>query len=369
MSKDYYTILGVSKTANDDEIKSAYRNLAKQYHPDKNQGNKEAEEKFKNISEAYEVLKDPQKRSMYDQGAYNPQGGGNPFGEGFGGFGGGFGGGNAGGFGGFFEDIFEEMMGGGRGRGQAQQSQRGNDLLYTLNITLEEAFSGDEKEIKINKLSSCETCSGSGANGSVEYDNCKACGGRGKVRRQNGFFAVEQICGSCGGAGKTIKNPCKTCSGEGRVNKIKTLMVKIPHGIDNGMKIRLSNEGEAGRRGAKSGDLYIMVNIAPHSVFVRKSNDLFLNISIPMLTATLGGDITIKTIDNSEIDITIPEGIQSGQRIRIKEKGMKVLNGAKRGDLYVDVAVETPLKLSKAQKQTLKDLFPEVEKKAKILPR
>ncbi len=373
MAKDYYKILGVGKNASEDELKSAYRNLAKEHHPDKNQGNKEAEAKFKEISEAYDVLKDPQKKAMYDQGAYDPQNaGGNPFGGGGNPFGNGFGGGNHFGGGGFsFEDIFDEMLGGGGGRRQQKAGpQAGSDLLYTLNITLEDAFLGNEREIKVTKLSSCDTCKGKGAEGSIEYATCGTCEGRGKIRKKSAFFSIEQVCGTCSGVGKNIKNPCKTCKGEGRLNKPKTLLVQIPAGVDNGMKIRLSGEGEAGQVGARAGDLYIVINIVPHKVFARKLDDLYMSISVPMVVAALGDAINIITIDDKELEITVPEGIQSGQRIRIKDRGFKNVNSSKKGDLYIDVNVETPNKLSKEQKKALEDLFAKnTEKKYKVLNR
>jgi molecular chaperone DnaJ len=373
MAKDYYKVLGVDKNASEDDLKSAYRKLAKEYHPDKNQGNKDAEAKFKEISEAYDVLKDPQKKSMYDQGAYDPQnsGAGNPFGGGNP-FGNGFGGGNPFGGGGFsFEDIFDEMLGGGGGRRQQKSGpQAGSDLLYTLNITLEDAFLGNEREIKVTKLSSCDTCKGKGAEGSVEHTTCSHCEGRGKIRKKSAFFSIEQVCGSCAGVGRMIKNPCKTCRGEGRLNKPKTLVVQIPSGVDNGMKIRLSGEGEAGQAGARSGDLYIVISIVPHKTFTRKLDDLYMSISVPMFVAALGDTINITTIDSKELEITVPEGIQSGQRIRIKDRGFKGVNTNKKGDLYIDVNVETPNKLSKEQKKALEDLFAKNgDKKHKVLSR
>ncbi len=355
MSKNYYDILGVSKGASDAELKSAYRKLAMQYHPDKNPNNKEAEQKFKDLSEAYEVLKDPQKRSMYDRGAYNPQGGAGGFG-GFGGFSnGGFGGE---GFGSFFEDMFEEMLGGNRGGSRRTRGpQKGNDLLYNLSITLEEAFFGVEKEIKITKLCQCDKCSGKGTTGSIEYGVCKDCAGRGKVRRKAGFFSVEQVCSSCNGEGKTIKNPCNVCVGSGRIKKDKNLLVNIPKGIDSEMRVRLSGEGEAGMQGGQSGDLYVGVNVINNTSFVRKNNDLYIQFSIPIIVATLGDALTLKTIDKKEVEVVIPEGISTGQRVRLKDKGMPIVNSKSYGDLYIDIFVETPANLTKDQKNLLKEHF------------
>ncbi|MDR2007722.1 MAG: molecular chaperone DnaJ [Alphaproteobacteria bacterium] len=360
MSKDFYETLGVAKNATDAEIKSAYRKKAMQYHPDKNPNNKEAEHKFKEVSEAYEVLKDADKRANYDRGGYNPHGnydngfgGGNPFGGGFNG---------GAGFGGFgdMNDIFEEIFGGGGGRRRGAQSQRvrrGSDLLYNLSITLEEAYWGVEKDISITNLYKCPDCNGNGAKGTPEYTTCPDCNGKGKVKKRMGFFSVDQICGRCNGEGKILKNPCNTCHGDGRIKKNKTLAIKIPAGIDNNMRIKLNGEGEAGTQGSPAGDLFVAVSIFPNNVFKRQHDDLHMDIAIPMVVATLGDKIKMKTIDGKEIELSIPEGIQAGQTLRVRGKGMSVLHHSSYGDLYVNISVETPSKLSSEQKDALRAAF------------
>ena len=357
MSIDYYQILGVSKGASDDELKTAYRKKAMEHHPDKNKGDPDSEKRFKEVNEAYDVLKDPKKKAMYDAGAYDPSNSAGYNQSNSGGFGG------FEGFGGFsgFEDIFEQMMGGGSRR--RQEPEKGSDLLYNLSISLEDAYNGIEKEITINTYCKCSVCSGSGANGMPEYVACSACGGRGKVRKKAGFFSVEQVCNACYGVGRSIKNACKKCSATGREKRNRTLNVKIPAGIENGMRVRLTGEGEAGMNGVRAGDLYVSVNITPNYTFSRQHSDLFMQVSIPMSLASLGDTITIKTIDGSEIEVKIPAGVNSGQRIRIKDKGMKNLNNNSKGDLYIDILVETPAKLSKDQAEALKKLFPIDEKK------
>ncbi len=354
MSKNYYDILGVSKSATADELKKAYRKLAMKHHPDKNPGDKAAEEKFKEISHAYDVLSDEQKRAAYDRyghDAFNQGGMGNA------------GGGMGGGAGGFdfssgFADIFEDlfgMSGGRRGSGEASASTRGADLRYNLSVTLEEAFNGKSETIKITTAASCDTCSGSGgANGSKPI-NCSTCNGSGRVRATQGFFTVERTCTSCGGMGKTIKDPCKTCAGSGRVRKEKTLSVSIPAGVEEGTRIRLSGEGEVGVRGGVAGDLYIFVSVKQHPLFIRDGADIHCNIPIKMTTATLGGAIEVPTIDGSRVKITIPEGTQNGHQMRLRGKGMSILRAGSRGDMYIHTMVETPIKLSKKQKDLLKE--------------
>lgn len=351
MSKNYYDILGVSKSANADDLKKAYRKLAKQYHPDQNKGNKDAEEKFKEISHAYDVLSDDQKRAAYDRYGHDA------FTQG--GMGGAGGGAGAGGFdfSAGFADIFEDLfgMGGGRRGGNESAATRGADLRYNLNVTLEEAFNGKNETIKITTAASCETCSGSGgANGSKPV-NCGTCNGSGRIRATQGFFTVERTCTSCGGVGKTIKDPCKTCAGSGRTRKEKTLAVNIPAGVEEGTRIRLSGEGEVGVRGGATGDLYIFVGIKPHTLFVRDGADIHCNIPIAMTTAALGGAIEVPTIDGSRVKVTIPEGTQHGHQMRLRGKGMSILRASSRGDMYIHTMVETPIKLSKKQKELLKE--------------
>ncbi len=352
MAKNYYEILGVSKSASQDELKKSYRKLAMQYHPDKNAGNKEAEEKFKEISHAYDILSDEQKRAAYDRYGHEA------FNQG--GMGGASGGAGAGGFdfSSGFADIFEDLfgMGGGRrGGGESQSTARGADLRYNLSISLEEAFTGKSETIKITTAASCDTCSGSGgANGSKPV-SCITCNGSGRVRATQGFFTVERTCSSCGGMGKIIKDPCKTCAGSGRVRKEKTLSVNIPAGVEEGTRIRLSGEGEVGVRGGPTGDLYIFVSVKNHGLFARDGADIHCNIPIKMTTAALGGSIEVPTIDGTRIKVTIPEGTQHGHQMRLRGKGMSILRAGSRGDMYIHTLVETPVRLSKKQKELLKE--------------
>jgi molecular chaperone DnaJ len=353
MAKNYYEILGVSKTASQDELKKAYRKLAMKYHPDKNAGNKEAEEKFKEISHAYDILSDEQKRAAYDRYGHDA------FTQG--GMGGSAGGGA--GMGGFdfssgFADIFEDLfgMGGGRSRGgEAQSAARGSDLRYNLSVTLEEAFSGKSETIKITTAASCDTCHGSGGADGSKPVICSTCSGSGRVRATQGFFTVERTCATCGGMGKTIKDPCKTCAGSGRVRKEKTLSVNIPPGVEEGTRIRLSGEGEVGIRGGPTGDLYIFVSVKQHPLFIRDAADIHCNIPIKMTTATLGGSIEVPTIDGARVKVTIPEGTQHGHQMRLRGKGMSILRAGSRGDMYIHTLVETPIRLSKKQKELLKE--------------
>lgn len=348
MSKDYYQILGVPRTATPDELKKAYRKLAMKHHPDRNPGDKASEEKFKELSHAYDVLSDEQKRAAYDRYGHDAftQGGM----------------GGAGGAGGFdfssgFADIFEDLFGMGRQRGssEASASSRGADLRYNLNITLEEAFTGKTETIKITTAASCETCNGSGGAGSSKPVTCSNCNGSGRIRSSQGFFTVERTCTSCGGMGKTIKDPCKTCAGSGRVRKEKTLSVNIPAGVEEGTRIRLSGEGEVGLRGGTAGDLYIFIGIKAHGLFVRDGADIHCNIPIRMTTATLGGSIEVPTIDGTRVKVTIPEGTQHSHQMRLRGKGMSILRAGSRGDMYIHTLVETPIRLNKKQKELLKE--------------
>ena len=353
MSKrDYYEILGVAKTASADEIKKAYRALAMKHHPDRNPGNKEAETKFKEATEAYEVLKDEQKRSGYDQFGHDA-------GAGRGGFGGG--GGGSEGF--DFNDIFSNFsdifgdMGGRQQTKKRSAAQRGSDIRYNLEISLEEAFRGTAEKISFTIPAACEPCHGSGAQGGEKAVDCATCKGSGKIRAQQGFFIVERTCTTCGGVGQTIKNPCKTCRGEGRVNKDKTLSVKIPAGVEEGNRIRLSGEGEAGQRGGPSGDLYVYLTIRKHQFFTRKGDDIHFEIPLKFTTAALGGAIEIPTIDGTKASLKIPEGAQNHDQFRLKSRGMSVINsGGRRGDMFVKINIETPVKLSSEERELLMKL-------------
>ena len=354
MSKrDYYEILGVAKGASADEIKKAYRKLAMQHHPDRNPGNKDAETKFKEATEAYEVLKDDQKRAGYDQYGHDAaQGGGR----------GGFGGG--GGMDGFdFNDIFSNFsdifgdMGGRQQTKKRSAAQRGSDIRYNLEISLEEAFRGTAEKISFTIPSACEPCKGSGAQSGERPVDCPTCKGSGKIRAQQGFFIVERACTTCGGVGQTIKNPCKTCRGEGRVNKEKTLSVKIPAGVEEGNRIRLSGEGEAGQRGGPTGDLYVYLSIKKHQFFTRKGDDIHFEIPLKFTTAALGGAIEIPTIDGTKASLKIPEGAQNHDQFRLKSRGMSVINsGGRRGDMFVKINIETPVKLSSEERELLMKL-------------
>ncbi len=365
--EDYYKVLGVQKGANADELKKAYRKLAMQYHPDKNPGDKTSEQKFKEINEAYDVLKDDQKRAAYDRfghGAFD-MGSRGPGAAGPGG---------AGGFSGFsganFGDIFEEMFGdimGGRNRGGANGARRGADTSFEQDITLEEAFKGKDVTIKVPSWSSCADCSGSGAEKDSKTETCGGCHGSGRVRAQQGFFTVERTCPTCNGAGNVIKNPCKTCSGAGRTRKEKTLQVTIPAGIEDGVRIRLTGEGEAGVRGGPSGDLYVLLSVKPHRFFQREGADLFCRVPVSINTVALGGSIEVPTIEGKRTNITIPAGTQTGQQFRLRGKGMSIMKRQERGDLFVEVAVETPVNLTKKQKELLKE-FEEAGPSAKTNP-
>lgn len=350
MSKDFYKVLGVEKTASADDIKKAYRKLALQYHPDKNKDDKKAEEKFKEISEAYDVLKDEQKRAAYDR-----------FGSAaFDGSMGGGGAGAAGGFSGFggFSDIFEDMFGdfmGQRGGGRGA-STRGSDVQYTLEISLEDAFKGKEVSIKIPLNETCDACSGSGAEGDESAQKCTTCDGMGRIRQQQGFFTIERTCPTCGGVGTFIKNPCKKCGGAGRVQKQKNLKVKIPAGVEHGRRIRLAGEGEAGVRGGAKGDLYILIAIKPHKLFKREAANLYCRVPIPVTRAALGGDIDVPTIEGASASVKIPAGTQTGQQFRLRGKGMSLLRSENRGDMYIEIFVETPVNLDRSQQNLMEQL-------------
>ena len=359
MEKDYYELLGLQKGATDVEIKKAYRTLAMKYHPDRNPGNAEAELKFKEVTEAYEVLKDSQKRAAYDRYGHAAfaQGAGAGAG-GFGGFNFDFGGGSGAGFGSIFEDIFSEFMGGGR-RSRQQEGVRGADIRYDLEITLEEAYKGLTKEIEIQTAVKCEDCHGTGAAEGSKAETCDTCHGTGRVRRQAGFFIEERTCPTCNGTGKVIKNPCKKCGGTGKISQKKVLEVTIPAGIDSGNRMRLAGQGEAGMNGGPNGDLYIFVHIKPHPIFKRDAANLFCTVPLSMTTAALGGEIDIPCIDGSSEKVKIDEGTQSGTEVRLRKKGMTMLQSKSVGDLFVRFTVETPTKLTDKQKELLKQFAEE----------
>ncbi|MBO9577005.1 MAG: molecular chaperone DnaJ [Sphingobium sp.] len=342
---DFYQLLEVERTANADELKSAYRRLAIKYHPDKNQGCGDSEAKFKAVNEAYDCLKDPQKRAAYDRfghAAFKQGGMGN----------GGFGGADFGDFSDIFETIFGQGFGGGGGR---QQQRRGADLRYDMEITLEEAFHGKETSIAIDVSTKCESCDGNGAEIGTSVDTCPTCAGHGKVRAQQGFFVVERTCPSCHGAGQRIKTPCRACRGEGRIDRERTLEVKVPAGVDEGTRIRLTGQGEAGPRGAPPGDLYIFLHVKRHAIFERDGVNLFCRVPISFTLAALGGSIQVPGLDGKSHDIRIPAGIQSGKQVRQRGAGMPVLNARGQGDLVMQIDVETPTRLSARQKELLEE--------------
>jgi len=345
--RDFYETLGLAKNASDDEIKKAYRKLAMKYHPDRNPDSKEAEDKFKEAKEAYEMLSDAEKRAAYDRFGHagvDPSAGG---GAGPGGFSGGFG--DA--FGDIFGDIFGGQRGGSRG---GPQVYRGADLRYNLEITLEQAANGFETQIRVPSWDNCETCHGSGAKPGTKPQTCSTCGGRGAVRMQQGFFSIEQTCPRCHGSGQMIADPCKPCDGVGRIKKTKTLEVKIPAGIDDGMRIRSGGNGEPGVNGGPSGDLYVEIHIKPHNVFERDGDDLHCQIPISYSTAALGGEIDVPTL-HGKASFVVPEGTQSGKTFRLRGKGIKGVRSAYPGDLYCHVQIETPVKLSDKQKELLRE--------------
>lgn len=354
--KDFYEVLGVDKSADEAALKKAYRKQAMKYHPDRNPDDKEAEAKFKEVNEAYDTLKDSQKRAAYDQYGHAAFENG---GAGAGGFGGG-GFGGAGGFGGqdfsdMFEDMFGDMFGGGARGGRSRGPQRGGDLRYNLSVSLDEAYSGKPVQIKIPTSVSCDTCSGSGAKKGSDIKTCGTCGGRGEVRVQQGFFAMNRTCPDCHGQGKIISDPCHDCHGTGTVHKEKTLNVNIPKGVDNGTRIRVTGEGEAGQNGAPSGDLYIFIQVKKHNLFEREGPHVLLDMPIDFVSAALGGQLEVPTLDGKKALLKIPEGTQSGTQFRLRGKGMPVTNSSSFGDMFVNVEVEVPTKLSKKQKELLEE--------------
>ncbi|KPP86475.1 MAG: chaperone protein DnaJ [Rhodobacteraceae bacterium HLUCCO07] len=352
--RDFYEVLGVSRGASTDEIKKAYRKKAKELHPDRNADNPQAEAQFKEANEAYEVLKDADKKAAYDRfghaafeggmGGGGARPGGHP---GHGDF--------ASAFSDVFDDLFGDFMGGRGGPGGRQRATRGADLRYNMRITLEEAFSGLQKTINVPSSVQCDACDGTGAESGSEPTTCPTCSGMGKVRAQQGFFTVERTCPTCGGLGQIVQNPCKICHGQGRVHKDRSLSVNIPAGVETGTRIRLAGEGEAGMRGGPAGDLFIFIEVEKHDLFEREGNDLFCRVPVSMTAAALGGDIEVPTIDGGRSRVKIPAGSQSGRQMRLRGKGMPALRGGPAGDMFIELAVETPVNLTARQKELLKE--------------
>ena len=355
MSKrDYYEVLGISKGASADEIKKAFRTKAKELHPDRNADNPNAEAQFKEANEAYDCLKDPDKKAAYDRYGHAAFEGGMGGGQRGGGFHG------QGDFASAFSDVFDDLFGdfmggGGRGQGGRQRATRGADLRYNLRVTLEEAYAGMQKTITVPTAVACAACSGSGAEGGAEPTTCPTCSGMGKVRAQQGFFTIERTCPTCSGIGQIIKNPCKSCGGKGRVEKERALSVNIPAGVETGTRIRLSGEGEAGMRGGPTGDLYIFIEVHDHDIFQREGTNLFCRVPVSMITAALGGDIEVPTIDGGRSRVKIPAGSQSGRQMRLRANGMPALRGGGHGDMFIEMAVETPVNLTSRQKELLQE--------------
>jgi molecular chaperone DnaJ len=340
--RDYYEVLGLTRGCSPEDVKAAYRKLAMEFHPDRNPGDNGCEHKFKEVSQAYDVLKDDQKRAAYDRfghAAFEGPGGRGAAPFDF-----------AASFTDVFDDLFGEFMGGKRGRRQ----NRGGDLRYNMEITLEEAFRGRSAQIRVPTAVACEHCEGTGAAPGSKPETCPTCAGHGKVRAQQGFFTIERTCPNCRGAGRIVRNPCKTCAGVGRVKKEKTLSLDIPPGVEEGTRIRLSGEGQAGVNGGPPGDLYVFLSVKPHSIFQRDGNNLHCRVPVGFVTAALGDTIEVPALDGSSVRVQIPEGTQSGKQIRIRNKGMPVLKGGSAvGDFYVEVQVETPVKLTRKQKELL----------------
>ena len=361
MSKeDYYETLGVGKSSSEAEIKQAYRKKAMRYHPDKNKGDKESEKEFKKINEAYYVLKDKEKKAQYDQFGHQAFENGGP---GFKDFN----------FRGGFSDIFEEMFGdfdddiggifGGRRSGRTNTKEYGADLRYDMEVSLEEIFSGKKIVIHVPTKIKCKTCDGNGHESNSKPETCPTCEGHGSVRASQGFFTIQQTCPECRGAGQIIKNPCNTCEGAGRVDKKKSLSVDIPAGVEDGTRIRLSGEGEAGHKGGPSGDLYIFIKEKPHTIFKRDAENLYCRAPISMITATLGGNIEVPTLDGSVVKVKIPSGTQTGSNFRLSNKGMPIVRQSGKGDLYLEALVETPVNLSTNQRDLLKKFDGDKNKK------
>ncbi len=350
--RDYYEVLGLARGADEAEIKKAFRRKAMDLHPDRNQSDPKAEGRFKEVNEAYDVLKDADKKAAYDRFGHAAFEGGRP-------------GGGAGGQGDFasafsdvFEDLFGDFMGGGRAGGARSRAQRGSDLRYNLRVSLEEAYLGVQKTISVPTSVACDVCRGTGAEGGVEPLTCPTCSGMGKVRAQQGFFTVERTCPTCGGAGQIVKNPCKACGGAGRTERERALSVNIPAGVETGTRIRLAGEGEAGLRGGPTGDLYIFIEVKDHPIFQRDGVHLFCRVPVSIGTATLGGEVEVPTIDGGKSRVKVPAGSQTGKQMRLRAKGMPALRGGGQGDMLIELAVETPVNLTSRQK----DLMREFEK-------
>lgn len=341
--RDYYEVLGVSKNATDAELKKAYRRLAMKHHPDRNEGNEVAEEKFKEAKEAHDILSDERKRAAYDQ--FGHAGVDNSAGPGPG----------SAGVGDIFDSVFGDIFGGGARGGGGQRVYRGADLRYDMELSLEDAVAGTTVKIRIPKLVKCDSCSGSGAKKGSKPATCPTCAGQGQVRMQQGFFSLQQTCPQCRGQGKIIKDPCSTCHGQGRVKDTKTISVKVPPGVDNGDRIRLSSEGEAGENGGPPGDLYVHVNVKEHAIFTRDDTDLYCDVPISYTTAALGGELEVPTLDG-RIKLKIPVETQSGKLFRLRGKGVRSVRSSSNGDLLCRAVVETPVNLTKEQKEILKDL-------------
>lgn len=353
--RDFYDVLGISKSASADEIKKAYRSKAKVLHPDRNKDNPGAEAQFKEVNEAYEALKDPEKKAAYDrfghaafEGGMGGQRRGGPQGD------------FASAFSDVFDDLFGDFMGGRAAGGGRQRAARGSDLRYNMRISLEDAHSGSRRDIEVPTSVSCATCNGTGAEGGAKPQTCPTCSGMGKVRAQQGFFTVERTCPTCSGIGQIIKNPCPACGGGGRTRKKRSLSVNIPPGVETGTRIRLAGEGEAGMRNGPAGDLYIFIDVAEHPLFKRDARELLCRVPVQMTIAALGGDIQVPTIDGGRSRVKVPAGSQSGQRMRLRGKGMPKLRGGGQGDMVIEIAVETPMNLTARQKEILRE-FHEVQ--------
>ncbi len=353
--RDYYDLLGVSKSADEAQLKKAFKKKVMELHPDRNQDNPNAEAQFKEVNEAYDVLKDAEKKAAYDRYGHAAFEGGHGASAG-GGFRPGGGGGDfSSAFSDVFDDLFGDFVGGQRGGRGRQQTTRGSDLRYNMRVSLDDAYNGKQATITVPSSAACDGCNGTGAEGGAEPMTCPTCSGLGKVRAQQGFFTIERTCPTCNGHGQTIKNPCKSCAGAGRIKSDRSLSVNIPPGVETGTRIRLGGEGEAGLRGGPSGDLYIFIQVDDHAIFEREGQNLFCRIPVTMSTAMLGGDIEAPTIDGGRSRVKVPAGVQTGKQLRLRGKGMPPVRGGGNGDLYIELAVETPVNLTSRQKELIKE--------------